>query len=122
MRLDRRVLACVFAVVAMTSAWASQDTLKKAYVVANIEVSNAQQYADYMKVTPGVIEQFGGRFVTRGGRTATLEGPPAPGRVVIIEFPSFERAQEFYNSTEYTAAKKLRAGAASVQFTLVEGF
>ena len=32
-------------------------------------------------------------LIARGGRTATLEGPAARSRVVIIEFPSFERAQ-----------------------------
>jgi uncharacterized protein (DUF1330 family) len=40
---------------------------------------------------------------------------------VVIEFPSFERAQEFYNSQEYQAARKVRAGAAMAQFVLVEG-
>ena len=38
-----------------------------------------------------------------------------------VEFPSFERAQQFYNSAEYQAAKKVRAGAAAAQFILVEG-
>ncbi len=51
----------------------------------------------------------------------TLEGSPAQGRVVVVEFPSFERAQEFYNSQEYQAAKKVRTGAATAQFVLVEG-
>jgi uncharacterized protein (DUF1330 family) len=31
-----------------------------------------------------------------------------------------ERAQQFYKSPEYQAAKKLREGAASTQFILVE--
>ncbi|MDO8681179.1 MAG: DUF1330 domain-containing protein [Acidobacteriota bacterium] len=93
----------------------------KAYVMVQVEVSNPQQYAEYMKTSPAIIEKFGGRFIARGGRTVTLEGPPARGRVVIVEFPSFERAQEFYNSPEYEAAKKVRAGAATAQFILVEG-
>ena len=62
-----------------------------------------------------------GRFIARGGRSVTLEGPPARARAVIVEFPSFERAQEFYNAPEYVEARKLRAGAATAQFVLVEG-
>jgi len=94
---------------------------KKAYVLVQVDVTNAQQYAEYAKLSPGIIEKFGGRFVARGGRSETLEGHAAPARVVIVEFPSYERAKEFYNSAEYQAARKVRAGAATAQFVLVEG-
>jgi len=114
-------LALAFSATAVLSVLAQPSAAKKGYLVGQIDVSNPQQYAEYQKLTPGIIEKFGGRFVARGGQTATLEGPPAQGRVVIIEFPSFQRAQEFYNSPDYTAAKKVRAGAATVHFVLVEG-
>ncbi len=113
--------AVVFAALAAGSAWAVQDAPKKAYVVVQIDVTNPQQYAEYMKLSPGIITKFGGRFIARGGRATTLEGTPARSRVVLVEFPSFERAQEFYNSPEYQAAKKVRDGAANAQFILVEG-
>ena len=93
---------------------------KKAYILVQVDVTNPQQYAEYAKLSPGIIEKFGGRFVARGGRAETLEGTPAPSRIVIVEFPSYERAKEFYNSTEYQAARKVRAGAATAQFVLVE--
>ena len=86
-----------------------------------VEVTNPGQYAEYMKLSPGIIEKFGGRFIARGGRSETLEGTPATCRIVVVEFPSFERAQEFYNSAEYLVARKARAGAAAAQFILVEG-
>ncbi len=107
------VFASVFAVGAQAP--------KKAYILVQVEVSNPGQYAEYMKLSPGIIEKFGGRFIARGGRSETLEGTPATGRIVVVEFPSFERAQEFYNSAEYLAARKARAGAAAAQFILVEG-
>jgi uncharacterized protein (DUF1330 family) len=114
-------LAVVLVAAAVAGAAAFQGT-KKGYIIAQVDVTNPQQYGEYTKLTPGLIEKAGGRFVARGGRTTTLEGPEAKGRIVIIEFPSFERAQEFYNSPEYVAARKLRAGAATAQFVLVEGF
>lgn len=119
---QRFALAAAFAVVAFASVTAFQSTAKKGYIIAQVDVTNPQQYGEYMKLTPGLIEKAGGHFIARGGRTAALEGPAARGRVVVIEFPSFERAQEFYNSPEYVAARKLRAGAATAQFVLVEGF
>lgn len=114
-------VGAVLIAVALGAAVRAQDTAKKAYVLVQVDVTNAAQYAEYMKLSPGIIEKFGGRFIARGGRSETLEGTPATGRIVVVEFPSFERAQQFYNSAEYQAAKKVRAGAAAAQFILVEG-
>ena len=107
--------------IALSSVMLWAQTPKKAYVLVQVDVTNAQQYGDYTKLSPGIIEKFGGRFLARGGRTTTLEGSPARGRVVVVEFPSFDRAQQFYNSPEYQAAKKVRDGAATAQFILIEG-
>jgi uncharacterized protein (DUF1330 family) len=93
----------------------------KAYIVVQADVTNPQRYAEYAKLSPGIIAKYGGKFLARGGKTVTLEGPPAKNRMVVIEFPSLEKAEEFYRSPEYTAAKKLRAGAATAQFIAVEG-
>jgi uncharacterized protein (DUF1330 family) len=92
-----------------------------AYIIARINVTDMEQYKKYTAVTPGVIEQFGGRFIVRGGEKVTLEGPEETNRVVVIEFPSLERAQAFYKSDDYQAAKKLREGAATGQFIIVDG-
>ena len=116
----RRYLIAAMLVVASIFTIGAQAP-KKAYVLVQVDVTNAQQYGEYAKLSPGIIEKFGGRFVARGGRSMTLEGTAAPSRVVIVEFPSYERAQEFYNSAEYQAARKVRAGAATAQFVLVEG-
>ena len=102
-------------------AWAAQDAPKKGYIVAQIDVTNPQPYGEYAKLSPDIIAKFGGRFLARAGRTVTLEGTPARSRVVIIEYPSFDRAQAFFSSSEYQKAKKLREGAADAQFILVEG-
>jgi uncharacterized protein (DUF1330 family) len=115
-----RYIAVAVLVVLGAFAVAAQVP-KKAYILGEIDVTNPPQYAEYTKLTPAIIEKFGGRFMARGGKTETLEGVAAKGRVVVIEFPSYERAQQFFNSAEYQAAKKVRAGAATVQFVLVEG-
>lgn len=114
-------IGAVACAVMLAAAVRAQETTKKAYVLVQVDVTNPQQYAEYAKLSPGIIEKFGGRFLARAGRVATLEGPPASGRVVVVEFPSFERAQQFYNSPEYVAARKLRAGAGTAQFIVVEG-
>ena len=117
----------VFAIAALCTAYvlgvaaSQQANPKKAYLLGQADVTNAQQYGEYATLTPAIVEQYGGRFLARAGRNVTLEGAKAPARVVVIEFPSFEKAQEFYNSPAYQAARKVRAGAATAQLVVVEG-
>lgn len=92
-----------------------------AYLIADVEVTDPVKYEDYRKLTLGAIAKFGGKFVARGGQTSVLEGDWRPHRVVIIEFPSFEQAKNFYTSVEYTAARRARAGAAHARMIVVEG-
>jgi uncharacterized protein (DUF1330 family) len=103
------------------AAWAQTPSPKKAYLLVQSDVTNTEQYAAYAKLTPAIIEKFGGKFIARGGRNVTLEGTKAPARVVVIEFPNFEAAQAFYTSPEYVAARKVRSGAATMQMVAVEG-
>jgi uncharacterized protein (DUF1330 family) len=93
-----------------------------AYLIARVQVTDWERYREYTRATPAVIEKYGGRFIVRGGETITLEGPPETARVVIIEFPSLDRAKAFYRSEEYSQVKKLREGAATGQFLSVDGY
>ena len=93
-----------------------------AYIIARVQVTDWERYREYTRATPGAIEKFGGKFIVRGGETTTLEGPSETARLVVIEFPSLEKAKAFYHSEEYTRAKKLREGAATGQFLVVDGY
>ncbi len=91
------------------------------YIIARVNVTDPEKYQDYTAVTPGLIAKYGGRFIVRGGETATLEGPEETGRIVVVECDSLEQAKAMYESEEYQAAIKLRAGAATAQFIAVAG-
>ena len=118
----RIAFAGLLGLVLFAAGWAvASQPPKKAYVLVQVDVTNPAQYQEYAKLSPGIVAQFGGKYLARAGRTVTLEGPPARARVVVLEFPSFERAAAFYNSPEYVAARKVRAGAGQAQFVLVEG-
>ena len=92
-----------------------------AYLLGRVAITDPDRYREYMKKTPGVIEKYGGKFIVRGGNVETLEGAEEKRRVVLIEFPSVQKAKEFYYSEEYQEAKQLRQGAASGQFLAIEG-
>jgi len=92
-----------------------------AYVLARITVTDWDRYQKYIKASPGAIAAFGGRFIARGGRMVTLEGPEETARMVLVEFPSLEKAREWYHSREYQQARELRAGAAEASIIAIEG-
>jgi uncharacterized protein (DUF1330 family) len=92
-----------------------------AYVIARIAVSDWGKYQAYVKATPAVIAKYGGKFLCRAGEMVTLEGPEETRRIVLIEFPSLDRAKEFYHSADYQAVRKLRLEAATGQLIAVEG-
>ena len=80
----------------------------KAYVVADIEVLDPARYERYKALAPPAIAAHGGRYLARGGRTEVLEGSWSPKRAVILEFPTLEKAQEWWASAEYAEGKALR--------------
>ena len=93
-----------------------------AYVIAQVHVTDGDKFKEYMKKTPETIACHGGRYLARGGETAMLEGDMNAERVVLIEFPSLQRAREWYASEEYQRIKTLRAGAATASIIAVDGY
>jgi uncharacterized protein (DUF1330 family) len=92
-----------------------------AYVVLDIEVSDAEGYARYKELGPPAVAAYGGHYLVRGGPVETLEGSWLPSRLVIIEFPTVESGRAWWASTEYGAAKALRQACARTEMLLVEG-
>ncbi len=92
-----------------------------AYLIVRANVTDMAQYQQYMKLTPAILEKYGGKFIIRGGEKLVLEGPDASERIVMVKFDSIDAARRMYNSDEYQAAIKVRAGAADASFIVMEG-
>ena len=91
-----------------------------ALVLVEVSIHDPELYESYKKLTPGSILPFGGKFVVRGAQTESLEGDWNPERLVILEFPSVQKAKEWWNSVEYTKAKNIRYQAAKSKMLVVE--
>ena len=72
-------------------------------------------------MSPASIAKFDGEFVVRGGPIELLEGQFEWQRVVVIAFPSADRARDWYNSDEYADARALRLKISRGLAILVEG-
>lgn len=90
-------------------------------VIVDIHVTDPDTYEKYKSLASASIARHGGRYVVRGGDTATLEGQWKPGRLVVLEFPSRERAEAWWRSPEYSEARQVRLASASAEMVLVDG-
>ena len=95
--------------------------MPSAYVLANVTVTNPEQYEEYKKLSTIAMKAHGAEVCVRGGAVQVLEGDWSPNRVVLLKFPSVEQARAFYDSPEYAAAKKARQGAAVMRMVVLEG-
>lgn len=91
-----------------------------AYIVATVDITDAERFALYAKGIAGLAETFGGEAVVKGAVSEVLEGDVAVGqRVVVTRFPSVEDAKAYIASPEYIAACAHRQGAATVAIRLL---
>jgi uncharacterized protein (DUF1330 family) len=93
----------------------------KGYVIAEITVTDPEAYKQYAAGTPAILAKFGGKYLVRGGKALSVEGPPPGGRIVVIEFNSLAAAQAFEESPEYQALAPLRRKASQSRVFLAEG-
>jgi uncharacterized protein (DUF1330 family) len=92
-----------------------------AYVIVNITVHDPVRYEEYKRLATPTVSAYGGRYVARGGPVDVREGGWSPARLVLLEFPTVERARAWWDSPEYAAAKALRQSCADTQLVIAEG-
>ncbi|CAZ89272.1 conserved hypothetical protein [Thiomonas arsenitoxydans] len=92
-----------------------------AYIIADVDVTNPQQYEQYKVLSSQAIAAHGAEICIRGGAVEVLEGDWSPTRIVLLKFPDLAAARSFYDSAEYLLARQARAGAATMRMIAVQG-
>jgi uncharacterized protein (DUF1330 family) len=95
--------------------------MPKAYVIADIDVTDPTTYEDYKRLSSAAAEKYGARFLVRGGDVDVLEGTWQPGRFVVLEFDDEASARRWYDSPEYAEARAVRQRASRSSLVLVRG-
>lgn len=95
--------------------------MSSGYIIATVEVTNPTQYEDYKKWSTEAMRAHGAEVCVRGGALTVIEGDWSPSRLVVLKFPSYQKAQAFAASPEYDKARVSRQGAAIMQMVAVEG-
>jgi uncharacterized protein (DUF1330 family) len=92
-----------------------------AYIIVEIEITDPVGYEEYKKQAAATVHKYGGKYIVRGGKTEVLEGAWKPKRIVVLEFPTLERAKEWLNSEEYREPRKMRHRTAKTNMLVIEG-
>lgn len=93
----------------------------KAYFIGQIDVHDLETYKRYLAQVSATVEQFGGRYLVRAGPLTLLEGKWSQPRTVVIEFPSREKTESWYNSPVYQSILPLRLAASTGNAIIVDG-
>jgi len=93
-----------------------------AYLIAEVEITDAAGYEEYRKRVPAIIAAHGGRYLVRGGAIEPLEGSWAPARLAVIEFPDMAALKAFHDSPAYRPLLQLRQRTARSSLIAVEGY
>jgi uncharacterized protein (DUF1330 family) len=94
--------------------------MAKGYWIGSVDVHDPEAYKAYIAANAEAFAKYGGRFLVRGGQVTLKEGQTRARRVVI-EFDSYQRALECYESAEYARALALRLPVSTADMVIVEG-
>ena len=94
----------------------------KAYFLIEIAVHDPETYKQYPIGVEPLIKKYGGRYLVRGGEAQSIEGAAPGGRIIVLEFPSLQAAQDFANCDEYPAVARHRHASSTSRIMLVEGY
>ena len=93
----------------------------KGYLLGQITISDKSQYKLYDSKIRNVIEEFGGKYLVKGGLRMVKEGNPSFQRDVLVEFKDIKKAQRFFASQRFKEISKFRKAGSSGFLILVEG-
>ncbi len=96
-------------------------TPPRAYVIAEVEVTDPTTLKKYGEKAPQIVASLNGHYVVRGGQTQALEGEPPKGYIVVIGFDSLQKAREWYDSPAYSAIRPFRQSSTKSRIFIAEG-
>ncbi len=91
------------------------------YLVADMRISDPEPFAGFAEAVPATVEQYGGRYLIRGGKFEVAQGGWTPDRVVVVEFGSMDQAKAWCDSPEFKGPKQTLARSSNSNFVFVEG-
>lgn len=92
----------------------------KGYWIVKANTLNQEKQNEYAPLATTAVKKFGGKYLVRGGNKLNKEGIEYE-RNIVIEFDSYQLANEAYESEEYKVAKSVLGNEKDRILTIVEG-
>tara|TARA_B100000941_G_scaffold72719_1_gene49377 strand:+ start:159 stop:446 length:288 start_codon:yes stop_codon:yes gene_type:complete len=94
--------------------------MSKGYWVVKANIEDPEEYSKYIEKATLAVDSFNGNFLIRGGNQIDKENKGFQ-RTVVVEFSSYKKALDCYESMEYQTALNYVEKSANRIFTVVEG-
>jgi uncharacterized protein (DUF1330 family) len=96
--------------------------MTKGYIFAEVTIHSANaEWNEYSSKVQATLDAYGGVFLIRGGAQNVLEGTTDGGTIVVLEFESPRRAEEWYASIAYQDILPLRLRNADARVICLAG-
>ncbi len=92
----------------------------RSIIVNELTVTDPVKYKIYQDQVPATLAPFDGQYVSRGEPEPVLGDAPSP-RVVVLEFPSRERALAWFHSPEFQRILAIRNEASTSRVYFLKG-
>jgi uncharacterized protein (DUF1330 family) len=92
-----------------------------AYLVLDLSVNDFENFVEYIEKIPIFIQKHDGRYIVQGVEPEIMEGDWKPERVVILEFPSKQKAKDFLGDPDAQILFNIRHKSTTSKLILVEG-
>lgn len=92
-----------------------------AYAIGAITVHNTDWQKEYGEKMPALTSKHGGKVLARSPAQLVEGALSLKGMVVMIEFPTLEQAQAWYNDPDHARLKEIRRSGADFDLVLVNG-
>lgn len=92
-----------------------------AFLLCDVVVKDREKLMEYLRLSEHTLEPYGGKFHAQAGEIEVIEGTWDPKVIIIAEFPSMEKAQEWYESEEYSEALRIKSEAIERNMILTKG-
>lgn len=92
-----------------------------AYVIFDVEIRDADAYRAFMDGVKPALAAAGAKYLARGGAHKVHEGDWSPRRIVLLEFPTQEAWEAFYDGPVYRGLRHVRDACSSARLVSVQG-
>ncbi|MGA7813537.1 DUF1330 domain-containing protein [Caballeronia sp.] len=96
--------------------------MTKGYIFAEVTLRTpGAEWDEYSRKVQATLDAYGGVFLIRGGAQKVVEGDTNIGTIVVLEFESPEKADEWYGSAAYQQIVPLRLRNADARVICLSG-